>query len=165
MHIINKQFMNSSAIKRLRKEYAAYQNAKEPLPYKVYPLESDFLIWHFTFEGPPDSPYEGGLYHGKFVFPPNYPFKGPSFYMLTANGRFNTDSRICLSNTDYHPESWNPMWDSRTMIIALIVYMMVEGAGSVGALNFSKEERIKLAKESLDYKCAQCAANHLDWDK
>ncbi len=31
--------------------------------------------WHYTIEGPKDSPYEGGLYHGKLTFPIQYPYK------------------------------------------------------------------------------------------
>ncbi len=34
--------------------------------------------WHYTIDGPKDSPYEGGLYHGKLTFPSQYPYKvGP----------------------------------------------------------------------------------------
>lgn len=29
--------------------------------------------------------------------------------MLTPNGRFAPNTNLCLSMTDYHPESWNPM--------------------------------------------------------
>lgn len=162
IYLIN--IMNSSAVKRLRKEYVAFQNSTENLPYKLYPLESDFLTWHFTFKGPLDSPYEGGLYHGRFVFPSTYPFKAPDFYMLTENGRFKTNTKICLSNTNYHPESWNPMWDSRTMIIALRVYMLAEGEGSLGALCYTAEERKKMAIRSLEYICTQCLTNHKEWE-
>ena len=31
--------------------------------------------WHYTIDGPKDSPYEGGLYHGKLIFSPQYPYK------------------------------------------------------------------------------------------
>ena len=30
--------------------------------------------------------------------------------MLTPNGRFKTGIRLCLSMSDYHPETWNPLW-------------------------------------------------------
>jgi hypothetical protein len=44
------------------------------------------------------------------TFPPDYPFKAPSITMSTPNGRFATNTKLCLSFTDYHPESWNPLW-------------------------------------------------------
>ena len=50
--------------------------------------------------------YLGGTYHGKLIFPSNYPFSPPSILMLTPNGRFSTNTRLCLSMSDYHPETW-----------------------------------------------------------
>jgi len=47
---------------------------------------------------------------GKLLFQPQYPFKAPGIMMLTPNGRFTTGSRLCLSMSDFHPESWNPLW-------------------------------------------------------
>ena len=43
------------------------------------------------------SPYAGGVYKGKLVFPSEFPFKPPAIYMSTPNGRFKTDMRLCLS--------------------------------------------------------------------
>ena len=48
--------------------------------------------------------YDGGVYHGKLVFPADYPFKPPSISLFTPNGRFATNTKLCLSMTDYHPE-------------------------------------------------------------
>lgn len=31
--------------------------------------------WHYCITGPEDTPYAGGEYHGKLIFPPQYPFK------------------------------------------------------------------------------------------
>jgi ubiquitin-conjugating enzyme E2 J2 len=48
----------------------------------------------------------GGTYHGKLVFPSEYPYKPPSIMMLTPNGRFALNQRLCLSMSDFHPETW-----------------------------------------------------------
>lgn len=74
------------------------------------PSPASLLEWHFVLEGTPGSEFEGGVYHGKLVFPPQYPFKPPSISLFTPNGRFAVNTKLCLSMTDYHPESWNPMW-------------------------------------------------------
>lgn len=42
---------------------------------------------HYVVLGPEGTPYVGGLYHGKLVFPRQFPFKPPSIYMITPNGR------------------------------------------------------------------------------
>lgn len=54
----------------------------------------------YVLDGPLGTPYEGGQYHGKLVFPAAYPFKPPSVLMLTPNGRFQPNTRICMSMSD-----------------------------------------------------------------
>ena len=58
---------------------------------------SNILEWHFVISGPKDSPYEGGQYHGKLVFPSEYPYKPPAIMMLTPNGRAHMHQDICYS--------------------------------------------------------------------
>ena len=35
------------------------------------------MQWHYALEGPSDTDFEGGVYHGKITFPKQYPFKPP----------------------------------------------------------------------------------------
>ena len=86
------------------------------------PLPSNMLEWHFVIEGPAGSPYQGGYYHGIIRFPQEYPYKPPSIRMLTPSGRFEPNQRICLSMSDFHPETWNCMWSGRTLIESRTIY-------------------------------------------
>lgn len=79
---------------------------------------------HYVIAGPEDTPYEGGYYHGKLIFPREYPFKPPSIYMITPNGRFETNKRLCLSISDYHPESWNPAWNVGSILTGLLSFLV-----------------------------------------
>ena len=91
--------------------------AQDPVPYIVAePLPSNILEWRYVVTGPEDSLYRAGLYHGKLVFPSEFPFKPPSIFMITPNGRFKTDTRLCLSISDYHPDTWNPAWSVSTIL-------------------------------------------------
>ncbi|KAJ1547988.1 Ubiquitin-conjugating enzyme E2 6 [Cladochytrium tenue] len=75
-----------AAYRRLVKESAAI--AANPPPFVIArPLESNILEWHYIVRGPPGTPYEGGEYHGKLIFPDTYPFKPPAIKMLTPNGK------------------------------------------------------------------------------
>lgn len=47
---------------------------------------------------------------GKLKFPDDFPFRPPSIFMITPNGRFETNRRLCLSISDFHPETWVPTW-------------------------------------------------------
>ena len=32
-------------------------------------LQSNLFEWHFTLRGPPDTEFEGGIYHGRIILP------------------------------------------------------------------------------------------------
>ncbi|KAL8151676.1 hypothetical protein V2J09_021484 [Rumex salicifolius] len=128
-----------ACVKRLQKEFKALCKepapnvVARPLPNNILewrkmneqaqprhalgrPVPRGFDGWEFicqpdyVLEGSKDTPFAGGYYYGKIKFPPDYPFSPPGISMTTPNGRFKTQTRICLSMSDFHPESWNPMW-------------------------------------------------------
>ena len=124
---------------------------KDPPPYIVArPLESNILEWHFVITGPPDCPYEGGQYWGRLVFPAEYPFKPPAIYMFTPSGRFQPKSRLCLSISDFHPETWNPSWSISLILIGLLSFMNEE-SNSVGTVTASDPQRRRLALSSFSF--------------
>ncbi|EGC28776.1 hypothetical protein DICPUDRAFT_43816, partial [Dictyostelium purpureum] len=138
---------NNPAIKRILREIQELKNDTNT-DYKAYPLEDNIFEWHFTIRGPQDSDFSGGIYHGRIILPSDYPFKPPNFVLLTPNGRFETDVKICLTVSAHHPEHWQPSWSIRTVLVALIGFMPTEGKGAIGALDLSSAERKDLAKKS-----------------
>lgn len=52
--------------------------------------------------------------------------------------------------SDFHPESWNPMWSVSTIITGLISFM-AETAPTLGSIETSSYQKKKFAKQSLDY--------------
>ena len=105
--------------------------------------------WHFTIRGAEGTEFEGGVYHGRILLPPEYPFKPPNIVFLTPSGRFEVGTKICLSFSAYHPELWQPAWGVRLILEALISFLPTPGDGAIGALDWTKEERKRLAKKSL----------------
>jgi len=144
----------SPAVKRIMKE--AMELSEPTYEYHAAPLDDNIYEWHFTFRGPDNSEFEGGFYHGKIILPNEYPMKPPNIIILNPNGRFEVHKKICLSISGYHPETWQPSWSIRTAILALIAFMETKSEGSVGGLDYTKEERIKLAKKSQTFKCDRC---------
>ena len=84
---------------------------------------------------------------GKLIFPKEYPWKPPEIRMLTETGRFEINYPICLSISNYHPESWNPVWPVRSIIIGLASFF-VDTQNTAGAISRTSEERKKIAKAS-----------------
>jgi len=141
--------VEKGAILRLQKELKAL--TKEPVPnITARPSPSSILDWHYVLEGAKDSPYEGGVYHGKITFPKEYPFKPPSISMITPNGRFQVNTRLCLSMSDFHPESWNPMWSVASILTGLMSFM-VDEQPTTGSMVTSKSVKKALARDSIKY--------------
>ena len=140
---------NSSAVSRLRQDYMRLR--RDPVPYIVAePLASNILEWHYVVTGPESSPYAGGVYHGKLVFPAEFPFKPPSIYMITPNGRFKTNIRLCLSISDYHPDTWNPAWSVATILTGLLSFML-EKAPTFGSVETSDFDKRQFAAQSHEF--------------
>ncbi|KAJ7951427.1 Ubiquitin-conjugating enzyme, E2 [Quillaja saponaria] len=140
-----------SCVKRLQKEYRAL--CKEPVSHVVArPSPNDILEWHYVLEGSEETPFAGGYYYGKIKFPPEYPYKPPGISMTTPNGRFMTQKKICLSMSDFHPESWNPMWSVSSILTGLLSFMM-DNSPTTGSVNTTIAEKQRLAKFSLAFNC------------
>lgn len=139
--------MKNPAVKRILQEVKEMQNNPSD-EYMSLPLEDNIFEWQFAIRGPRETEFEGGIYHGRIQLPPDYPLKPPSFMLLTPNGRFETQTKICLSISNYHPEHWQPSWSVRAALVALIAFMPTKPEGAVGSLDYSKEERTALAVKS-----------------
>lgn len=91
--------------------------------------------------------------------PADYPAKAPNIKMITENGRFHTrNDGICMSISDMHPESWNPVWKVNQQVIGLLSFWLGDAEGTYGEIYEGhyghnsdlklSEHRVKFAKES-----------------
>jgi len=154
---------NNAGVKRILQE--ARELAVDPsLDYHAAPLEDDIFDWHCTMRGPAGTDYEGGIYHFRIQLPSEYPFRPPSIMMLTPNGRFELNTKICISFTSYHEELWQPAWGVRTAIIGLQGFFPLKGeaAVGVGAMECSSQERKRLAKLSRSWTCSTCGQSNAE---
>uniref|UniRef100_UPI003AB1041E uncharacterized protein isoform X2 n=1 Tax=Centroberyx gerrardi TaxID=166262 RepID=UPI003AB1041E len=70
----------------------------DPHPFfNVFPSESDFTFWKILMQGPPDTPYEKGVFELYCQFGPDYPVKPPLVRFVTHVYHCNVNSvgRIC----------------------------------------------------------------------
>eukprot|EP00927_Polykrikos_kofoidii_P077689 TRINITY_DN74604_c0_g1_i1.p1 TRINITY_DN74604_c0_g1~~TRINITY_DN74604_c0_g1_i1.p1 ORF type:complete len:352 (+),score=48.45 TRINITY_DN74604_c0_g1_i1:141-1196(+) len=142
----------TSAIRRIQLELKEISGSRSR-HWTAAPAGDDLFEWQFVIRGPPATDFEGGIYTGRLVLPVNYPFAPPSITLLTPNGRFEVGKKICLSNSNYHPELWQPAWGIRTMMEALRSHFPVPGDGAIGAIDLPSDLRRRLAQESLDFVC------------
>lgn len=139
---------SSPSVRRILREMRELADGNDDEPFIAQACEEDIFEWHFALLGPPGTPFEGGIYHGRIIMPPEYPFKPPSFVLLTANGRFETGTKICLSITPHHPKQWQPSWSVRTALTAIRAFFPTPAEGAVGSLDWSDDVRRELAVAS-----------------
>lgn len=117
------------------------------------------LEWHFSFTGVKGSPYEEGLYHGKIKLHTDYPRSAPTICMYTPSGRWQVKADICLSASAHHPESWNPNWNLRTLVLSLRGFMTTQ-PGEIGSISSTVQRQRELAQLSTGYVCPECGICH-----
>jgi len=71
------------------------------------PDGDDLYRWEGVIIGPTDSPYAGGVFNLKIIFPIDYPFKAPQFTFTTKifHPNINSQGIICL---DILKNQWSP---------------------------------------------------------
>lgn len=138
----------------------------EPLHYiTAYPDEQNPLVWYFLIYGQEETPYHMGQYIGKIVHSVKYPVEPPDYYMLTPSGRYEINRKICLTNSSYHKADWSSTWNIRTILIGFYSIFLDDSAHGISHIHKSKEERIQLAKESLEYNSNNNADVYQKFDK
>ena len=122
------------------------------------PIISDIRQWHFSFRGAGDGVYSRGIYHGVILLPKDYPLSPPSVSMWTPSGRFVPHKSICLTATNYHPESWTPRWSIQGLVNALRLHMLTK-PDEIGGMTADADEILEFARQSLDWKVTWTQTN------
>jgi len=118
---------------------------------RLGPYGKNLLRWHFSVLGPSHSPFSEGIYHGRILLPKNYPMSPPRVQMLTPSGRFVPGEDICLSASNYHPETWTPRWTILSLIDALRLHMLTT-PNEIGGIDATREKRMELAAQSRRWR-------------
>jgi len=57
---------------------------------------------------------------------------------------------LCLSISDYHPDTWNPAWSVSTILTGLLSFML-ERSPTLGSIETSDWEKKQFALRSLEF--------------
>lgn len=113
--------MNMSIIqKRLLKEYDNLMRDKNKIQgLKVSMLNNNIYYYLMEINGPPETPYENGVFKLEIFYTDEYPNLPPKVRFLTKIYHPNVDSwgRICL---DILKDKWTPIIQMRTLGLSLI---------------------------------------------
>ncbi|KAK8893004.1 hypothetical protein M9Y10_030260 [Tritrichomonas musculus] len=70
------------ALRRIKKEYQSI-STDPPYNCSASPNGEDMFQWTGTILGPPDTPYENGVFYVSITFTRDYPFKPPHVRFIT----------------------------------------------------------------------------------
>ena len=94
------------SVRRITKEL---QELKKDPPHNCSagPEGEDMYRWEGVIIGPTDTPYAGGFFRLRILFPLDYPFKSPTINFITKiyHPNINSAGVICL---DILKSKWSP---------------------------------------------------------
>lgn len=127
--------------------------ARDPIPNVKVSCDrsNNNLDWYCMITSLSDENLVGGEYIFHIKLSPRYPFEPPDFYFLTPNGRFNTKTKLCFSNSSHHKETWSPIWNLRTIIMGFLSIFLEKGSTGIGHLVSSDEVIKGFAAQSKMY--------------
>ncbi|KAL9538204.1 hypothetical protein PS6_011613 [Mucor atramentarius] len=103
--------------------FCAVDLDRDPPPgITCYPKEDNITKLEAYIKGPPDTPYENGLFKLDMLVPNNYPFDPPQIRFVTRIYHPNIDDagRICADILKKGDKgSWNPAMNLRTSLLSL----------------------------------------------
>jgi ubiquitin-conjugating enzyme E2 J1 len=130
-------------------------------PYIKYVLSQDISVWYVLFHGfsGDSDEFVDGEYLCKIVIPAEFPKNPPQFYMLTPNGLYECNGKVCISIGEFHENSY-----INTLGIAGFTEQLVSGFigwRTIGAgtrlLDSTVAEKKHLASQSKGYNAAHHA--------
>ena len=105
------------SLKRLQKEVTEMQK-DTPANCSAGPNNNDLFNWEATIIGPTETPYEGGIFKLKILYPADYPFKPPKITFETRiyHPNINANGGICL---DILKDQWSPALNITKVLLSI----------------------------------------------
>ncbi|KAL6068658.1 ubiquitin conjugating enzyme Ubc7/UbcP3 [Balamuthia mandrillaris] len=153
----------ATAYKRLMHEYREL-TINPPEGLTVGPVSEDnFLEWEALIMGPPGTPYEGGVFTARLVFPKDYPLNPPKMTFASEMWHPNiyTNGEVCISilhagddPTHYEKseERWSPVQSVEKILISVMSMLSEPNDESPANLDAAKMWRDD--RESFNEKVA-----------
>jgi ubiquitin-conjugating enzyme E2 A len=116
--------MSKFAIVRLAKELDKLQQETNKIDGITIEKPNDLMLWFAKIKGPPNTPYEDGVFNIQLTFESEYPFKAPSVKFLTPifHPNIYRDGKICVDILQ--PHEWSPAQNIRSILVSIMSLLM-----------------------------------------
>eukprot|EP01123_Difflugia_compressa_P000239 TRINITY_DN10331_c0_g1_i1.p1 TRINITY_DN10331_c0_g1~~TRINITY_DN10331_c0_g1_i1.p1 ORF type:complete len:542 (+),score=96.15 TRINITY_DN10331_c0_g1_i1:31-1656(+) len=111
----------ANSTKRILMEYRQILDNPNPL-WNTFISADNTSFWKAFLQGPPGTPYEGGIFALFIRFPTDFPFRPPEFRFITPiyHCNINNDGKICL---DTLSQSWSPALKVRQIMEQILTLL------------------------------------------
>ena len=109
---------------RLSRELSKLQSESDKIDGITIETPSDLMVWNAKISGPPETPFEKGVFDIILRFDTDYPVKPPSVKFLTPMFHPNIyrDGKICVDILQ--SSEWTPAQNIRTILLSIISLLM-----------------------------------------
>ncbi len=109
---------------RLSRELAKLQSESDKLDGIIIENPSDLMCWNAKISGPPNTPFEKGVFDIVLKFDSDYPVKPPSVKFITPMFHPNIyrDGKICVDILQ--SSEWTPAQNVRTILVSIMSLLM-----------------------------------------
>ncbi|KAH3899874.1 probable Ubiquitin-conjugating enzyme E2 7 [Saccharomycodes ludwigii] len=154
-----------TAQRRLLKELQ-HLNKDCPEGIIAAPISDDNLFeWDCLIQGPPDSPYENGVFNAKLNFPSDYPLSPPKLIFTPSilHPNIYPNGEVCISIL--HPpgadpnmyelaeERWSPVQSIEKILLSVMSMLSepnVESGANIDACKLWRDNRKEYEKQVKD---------------
>jgi len=115
--------------------------------------DSNIFEWEVVIVGPPDTPYEGGLFKATLIFPHEYPMKPPKMKFVSEMWHPNVyeAGEVCISilhapgedkwGYEKASERWLPIHTVESILVSVISMLASPNDESPANIEAAKEWR------------------------
>ncbi|AET39611.1 E2 ubiquitin-conjugating protein UBC7 Ecym_4578 [Eremothecium cymbalariae DBVPG len=154
--------MSKTAQKRLMKEM---QQLLKDCPEGIVagPVnEENMFLWDCLIAGPPDSPYEGGIFNARLQFPTDYPLSPPklTFTPSILHPNVYPNGEVCISILhapgedpnmyEEASERWSPVQSVEKILLSVMSMLSepnVESGANIDACILWRDNRPDFVKQ------------------
>lgn len=116
-------------------------------------VNSNIQEWEIYVIGPPETPYENGIYKAHMRFPDEYPMKPPSIQFMCdmLHPNIYRDGKVCISTLQLGPDGqdsvghfWRPVLGIEQAILSVVSLLSdpnIDDPANTGAANLYKLHR------------------------
>ncbi|KAA6388617.1 MAG: putative Ubiquitin-conjugating enzyme E2 36 [Streblomastix strix] len=112
----------ANTLRRIQTDIRGFERDK-PWGIEITPHEENIRYFDATIQGPPGSPFEGGIFKLEIFFTETYPFEPPKVRFLTKmyHPNVNKIGQICLDILK--DSAWTAAMQIRTVLLSIQVLM------------------------------------------